>query len=100
LEKTMKTVSVSRLKASLSEYLVHASGGEEVLVTDRGRPVARIVAARGSAGRDAHVDDLLRRGLARGSTAKLPKDFWTRQRAKDPGGAGRRMLEHEREEGR
>ena len=96
----MKTVSISRLKASLSEYLDHASGGEEVLVTDRGRPVARIVAARGSSGHDAHIDDLVRRGLARRGTAKLPVDFWTRGRARDPRGAARQALEREREEER
>jgi prevent-host-death family protein len=96
----MKTVSVSRLKASLSEYLDHASGGEEVLVTDRGRPVARIVPAQGAAGRDAHVDDLVRRGLARRGTGGIPADFWTRPRAGDPRGAGRLALEREREDGR
>jgi prevent-host-death family protein len=38
-----KTVPVSRLKASLSAYLERVESGEEILVTDRGRPVARLV---------------------------------------------------------
>jgi prevent-host-death family protein len=36
-------VGVRELKAKLSEYLGAAAAGQEVVVTDRGRPVARIV---------------------------------------------------------
>jgi prevent-host-death family protein len=36
-------VGVRELKAKLSEYLRRAGDGESVVVTDRGRPVARIV---------------------------------------------------------
>lgn len=35
-------VGVRELKANLSKYLDQASRGEEVVVTDRGRPIARI----------------------------------------------------------
>lgn len=36
-------VGVRELKAKLSEYLRRAAEGEVVVVTDRGRPVARLV---------------------------------------------------------
>lgn len=36
-------VGVRELKAKLSEYLRRAADGETVVVTDRGRPVARLV---------------------------------------------------------
>lgn len=36
-------VGVRELKAKLSEYLGKAAAGEPVVVTDRGRPIARIV---------------------------------------------------------
>lgn len=39
----MRTAAVSKLKARLSEHLAWGRRGEEVLVTDHGRPVARIV---------------------------------------------------------
>lgn len=39
----MKTANVSRLKARLSAYLQAVQDGEEVLVCDRNKPVARIV---------------------------------------------------------
>ncbi len=37
-------VGVRELKAKLSEYLGLAAGGQQVIVTDRGTPIARIVA--------------------------------------------------------
>ena len=39
----MKTAAVSKLKASISEYLLKVKAGEEVIVTDRGKPIAKIV---------------------------------------------------------
>ncbi|MFZ4433425.1 MAG: type II toxin-antitoxin system Phd/YefM family antitoxin [Microthrixaceae bacterium] len=54
-------VGIRELKAKLSEYLVRAQAGEEVVVTDRGRPVARIVPLAD----DAAVE----RGIAEGWVA-------------------------------
>ena len=39
----MEEVGVRELKASLSRYLRRVREGETIVVTDRGRPVARIV---------------------------------------------------------
>ena len=39
----MKRASVSQLKTSLSAYLLGVKNAEEVLVTERGRPIARFV---------------------------------------------------------
>jgi prevent-host-death family protein len=36
-------VGIRELKARLSEFLAHVAEGEEVVVTDRSRPIARIV---------------------------------------------------------
>jgi prevent-host-death family protein len=38
------SVGIRELKANLSEYLARAAGGEEIVVTDRNRPVVRLVA--------------------------------------------------------
>ena len=38
-------VSVTDLRAQLSLWLKRAAGGDEIVVTDRGMPVARIVGA-------------------------------------------------------
>jgi prevent-host-death family protein len=39
------TVSVRELKGSLSRYLKRAAAGEDVTITSRGRPIARLVPA-------------------------------------------------------
>lgn len=36
-------VAVSRLRAELADYIKHVGQGEEVVITDRGVPVARLV---------------------------------------------------------
>ena len=50
-------VGVRELKAKLSEYLALVSAGEEVTVTDRGRPVTRLVAAHGRSDVDRGIDE-------------------------------------------
>jgi prevent-host-death family protein len=39
----MKTVNIGTLKNQLSAYLQHVKNGEEVIVRDRKKPIARIV---------------------------------------------------------
>jgi prevent-host-death family protein len=39
----MKTVRIAELKSQLSRHLRAVERGEEILVTDRDRPIARIV---------------------------------------------------------
>jgi prevent-host-death family protein len=79
----MKTAAVSKLKASLSEYLSKVKAGEEVIVTDRGKPIARIVPLkRGEM--PAHLLMLEKAGMAKIGTGKLPKGFLELPRPKDP----------------
>lgn len=70
----MTTAGVAELKAHLSQYLDRVRAGEEVLVTDRGRPVARLVPAIPTM--DDHLADLERRGLVRRGTGTLPDGFF------------------------
>jgi prevent-host-death family protein len=39
----MRTVNISELKARLSAHIQHVRDGEELLVCDRNKPVARII---------------------------------------------------------
>jgi prevent-host-death family protein len=95
--QTMKTISVSELKARLSENLRVVKAGERLLVTERGRPIAVL----GPAG--AEDDDPIARleaaGLVRVGTRRLPRGFWDMPRPKDPKGKVLRSLLREREEG-
>ena len=63
----MRTASVSETKAKLSALLDVVRAGETVVITDRGRPVARLVPAVGAeAGDDdARLARLERKGIIR-----------------------------------
>lgn len=54
-------VGVRELHDRLSEYLKKVEQGAEILVTRRGKPVARLVSAEG----ERPFEDLIRRGLIR-----------------------------------
>src|SRR5437762_458953 len=45
--KVMIVAGVAEVKAKLSEYLSRVRGGSDVLITEHGRPVARIVPVAG-----------------------------------------------------
>ena len=97
----MKVAAVAELKASLSRYLARVKTGEEVVVTERGKPIAKIIPIP-----DAETDEERRlqrleaQGIIRRGTGKLPKDFWDLPRAKDPDGELRKLLIEERRTGR
>jgi prevent-host-death family protein len=96
----MKTATVSKLKASLSEYLRQVKAGEEVLVTERGRPIAKLTPAAVSAILPQDLAELEKQGIVKIGTGKLPKNFWSLPRPKDPKGLVLKSLLQEREEGR
>ncbi len=96
----MKTAAVSKLKAYLSDYLNQVKAGVEVLITDRGKPVARLVPiARLEATREA-LTRMEKQGLIKLGSGRLPKDFWTMPRAEDPQGLVLKALLEDREAGR
>ena len=97
----MRIAAVAELKASLSRFLVGVKAGEEVLVTERGKPVAKIIPVPTAR---TEEEQRLRRmevqGLIRMGSGKLPRDFWNSPRPEDPGGLVRQALLEERREGR
>jgi len=96
----MPTAAVSDLKARLSEYLKRVKGGAEILITDRGKPVARLVpVSRAKIARDALVQ-MEKQGLIKIGSGKLPKDFWSMPRPEDPGESVLSALLDERKVGR
>jgi len=96
----MRSAAVSKLKATLSEHLARVKAGEEVIVTERGKPIAKIVPiGRGEAEVPAHLLELARAGLIRLGTGKLPKGFWKLPRPAVPGGAAVKAVLEERESG-
>jgi prevent-host-death family protein len=96
----MKTAAVSELKARLSEYLNEVKGGGEVLVTDRGKPVARLIPVAPSSNIKDSLLKLEKQGLIKRGTGALPRDFWTAERPEDQDGLVLKALLEERETGR
>jgi prevent-host-death family protein len=97
----MKSAPVAKLKASLSEYLARVKAGEEVIVTERGKPIAKIVPLDRHQGEiPAHLLEKARAGLIRLGSGKIPKGFWKMPRPADPTGAVLKALLEERESGR
>ncbi|HZN39531.1 MAG TPA: type II toxin-antitoxin system prevent-host-death family antitoxin [Planctomycetota bacterium] len=95
----MKTTAVANLKANLSRYLRLVKTGEEILITERNNPVAKIVPVAELGADLESLRDLERQGLVRLGSGRLPKDFWKLPRGKDAKSAASRALRQERDRG-
>ena len=73
----MRTATVSKLKAFLSGYLRRVKAGEEVLVSEGGRPIAKLVPVRGADALPGHLAEMARQGLARVGSRRLSRAFWS-----------------------
>jgi len=97
----MRNAAISELKATLSEILTHVKAGEEVVVTERGKPIAKIMPFSPKGERtSSHLVELARAGLIRLGSGKVPKGFWKHPRPQDPKGLGLQFLLQERAEDR
>ncbi len=96
----MKSISISDLKATLSEQVRVVRQGEEILVTDRGIPVAKLVPIEA---RETEAEDRLlalgRSGVLRRATAPLSAAFFEKPRPQDQSASLRGALGEEREGG-
>jgi prevent-host-death family protein len=92
----MIVAGVAKVKARLSEYLARVRAGNEVLITEHGRPVARIVPVSSES---EELAELEREGLVRSGSMKLPKGFLDAPRPKAGASVTEALLE-ERREGR
>jgi prevent-host-death family protein len=94
----MQITGVAQLKARLSQYLAMVKQGAEVVVTERGKVIARIVPDAGG-DQEARNDRLRRAGLAKGMGAPIDLERLRRLRPEDPGDSVLRNVLAEREEG-
>jgi antitoxin (DNA-binding transcriptional repressor) of toxin-antitoxin stability system len=72
-------------------------GGEEVIVTDRGHAVARVVPYTRSGPTPAEYEELIRRGIIRPAKRKPTPDSLRMPRVADPEGLALKALLEERE---
>ena len=89
---------VAELKASLSRYLERVKGGQEVLVTAPGRPVAKLVPVA-HPDKGSRRDGLIRAGLLLPGRGKV-RPALLKPPPKGPGAAVLDALIEERREGR
>jgi prevent-host-death family protein len=96
----MKTIGVARLKANLSRYLDIVKHGQEIVVTDRGVAIAKIVPLAPSEREESQRQRLVKAGLLRPGSGRAR--FARFKVPKGPrGGYGvLKALLEEREEGR
>ncbi|MGH9380495.1 MAG: type II toxin-antitoxin system Phd/YefM family antitoxin [Thermoanaerobaculia bacterium] len=96
----MKVAGVAELKARLSLYLASVKEGEEVTVTDRGKPIARLVPLDPTARGHRRLQELARLGLVRLPRRTVtPEEILDRPRPDDPEGRSLHALLEERETG-
>lgn len=95
----MRTVNIAELKNRLSTYLNFAKAGEEVIIRDRNKPVARLVPYVAVDATEEELE-LVAKGLMRLPKKTLDVEaFLAMPRAKLSGNAGTQALIDEREEG-
>ena len=93
----MTMVGIADLKARLSEYLDLVRSGEEVVVTERGKPVATLNRLSTV---DGDLDELVRAGIVRPPAKSFSQVFFDRPRPKDGDGSVVQAIIEERREGR
>ena len=94
--RAVAVTTVPKLRASLSEFLRRVKAGEEVLVTERGRVIARLSPPASSPALPKSLREMERQGLVKLGTGRLPKNFWSMPRPNDPKGLVMKALLEER----
>ena len=72
----MRTVNIAELKDRLSTYLNAVREGQEIIVRDRNRPIARILPLS-AATAEAEEQLLIAAGELRPPESPLPSSFWS-----------------------
>ena len=97
----MKKATITETKNQLSALIDRVRHGETIVITDRGRPVARLVSALTDAAEDpeGRLARLERRGGLRLATAAPPRAVIMKKlpKARKPPGVLEALLEERRE---
>ena len=95
-----QSVNVTDLKAGLSAYLKRVKAGEEVIITERGRAIARVVPLDRPGPSPARYEEMIKAGIIRPGRRDLPDDILDEPLPDDPGDSVLKALLEERESGR
>lgn len=94
----MITASVAELQAALTTYLEQVQAGEQVLVTDQGREIARLVPSAGLHLQALDYNAMVATGLLIPAEEQPSPEFWSLPRMPDPENLLLKALLAEREE--
>ena len=77
----MRSANIADLRNRLTQYLREVRAGEEIIVRDRQRPIAKIVPFTVD---DDEADDaaLVAAGLMRKGSGTIPQSFWKARRSR------------------
>jgi len=94
----MRSTNIADLRNRLTQYLREVRAGEEIVVRDRQRPIAKIVPFTVD---DDNADDaaLVASGLMRKGSGVLPVSFWKTRRARVTIGAAVLAVRADRDQG-
>jgi len=96
---SVTSVTIADLHESLDRLLEQVKGGEEVVVTQDGRAVARLVPAEVRPSQPMSYEELVSAGIVLPPELRLSPEFWERELPPDPEGLALRFLLEERESG-
>lgn len=93
----MRSANIAELRDRLTQYLREVRAGEEIIVRDRNRPIAKIVPLSVE---DESADDsvLVAAGLMKKGERSLPPSFWRDRRASLTARAAAAAVSADREE--
>jgi prevent-host-death family protein len=77
----MRSTNIADLRNHLTQYLQEVRAGEEIVVRDRQRPIAKIVPFTID-DEDADEAALVAGGLMRKGSGKIPASFWKAHRSR------------------
>jgi prevent-host-death family protein len=74
----VRTANIAQLRDRLTHYLREVRAGQEIIVRDRQKPIAKIVPLTIDA--ESEDEALVAAGLMRKATRRLPVAFWRTRR--------------------
>jgi prevent-host-death family protein len=102
-DQGMLTITSSDLEKGVGQYLERVRAGEEVVVTESGEAVAKLVPVTRGAWFKARYEELVKAGRIRPPleppTREWVEEFLAEPRPKDPDGSVMKALLEERESG-
>lgn len=93
----MRSVNIAELKNSLSAYLRLVRGGEELVIRDRSRAIARIVPIEAAGDEEEEERELVAAGLLRLGAGPIEDSFWDLPAPRVSGESVQKSLEEDRD---